>query len=71
MSETHRTKVFKSGNSMALRLPKALGIAEGTEVNVVREFGHLVPLRAGRRAEAQDRRERLRGQVAGVQTGSA
>ncbi len=37
MSETYRTKVFKSGNSVALRLPKGLGVEEGTEVNVVRE----------------------------------
>jgi antitoxin VapB len=37
VSETYRTKVFKSGNSVAVRLPKALGVTEGTEVNVVRE----------------------------------
>jgi antitoxin VapB len=30
-------KVFKSGNSAALRLPKGLGIPEGTEVRMVRE----------------------------------
>lgn len=29
-------KVFKSGNSLALRLPKALGLKEGTEM-VLRE----------------------------------
>jgi len=28
----YRAKVFKSGNSVALRLPKALGIKEGTEM---------------------------------------
>ena len=32
----YRAKVFKSGNSLALRLPKVLGLAEGTEM-VVRE----------------------------------
>ena len=37
MSEEYRGKVFKSGNSVALRLPKGLGIAEGTEVRMVRE----------------------------------
>jgi antitoxin VapB len=37
MSETYRTKVFKSGNSVAMRLPKGLGVEEGTEMNVVRE----------------------------------
>lgn len=36
MSEEYRAKVFKSGNSLALRLPKALGLKEGAEM-VVRE----------------------------------
>jgi antitoxin VapB len=36
MSSEYRAKVFKSGNSVALRLPKGLGIKEGTEM-VVRE----------------------------------
>ncbi len=36
MSEEYRAKIFKSGNSVALRLPKALGLKEGTEV-IVRE----------------------------------
>ncbi|WP_375381317.1 antitoxin [uncultured Sphingomonas sp.] len=30
-----RTKIFKSGNSMALRLPKSLGLQEGDEVVLV------------------------------------
>jgi antitoxin VapB len=37
MTEEYRAKVFKSGNSMALRLPKALGMEEGTEVRILRE----------------------------------
>ncbi len=36
MSKEYRAKVFKSGNSLALRLPKALGLEEGT-VMVLRE----------------------------------
>jgi antitoxin VapB len=36
MSKEYRAKVFKSGNSMALRLPKALGFEEGSEM-VLRE----------------------------------
>jgi len=32
MSKEYRAKVFKSGNSVALRLPKALGIEEGSEM---------------------------------------
>ena len=42
MSGEYRAKVFKSGNSVALRLPKALGIKEGTEMLVREEAGHLV-----------------------------
>jgi antitoxin VapB len=32
MGEEYRARIFKSGNSLALRLPKALGLAEGEEV---------------------------------------
>jgi len=35
-AEEYRAKVFKSGNSLALRLPKALGLKEGQEM-VLRE----------------------------------
>ena len=35
MSEEFVGKVFKSGNSVALRLPKGWGFAEGDEVTVV------------------------------------
>jgi antitoxin VapB len=34
MAKEYRAKVFKSGNSVALRLPKALGIKEGTEMRL-------------------------------------
>ena len=37
MSEEYRAKVFKSGNSVALRLPKALGLKDGDEMMIVRE----------------------------------
>ncbi|MDB5704587.1 MAG: AbrB/MazE/SpoVT family DNA-binding protein [Sphingomonas bacterium] len=30
----YRAKIFKSGNSLALRLPKALGLKEGAEMRV-------------------------------------
>ena len=39
MSEEYKAKVFKSGNSLALRLPKALGIEEGTEMSLREEHG--------------------------------
>ena len=41
MSNEYLAKVFKSGNSVALRLPKALGIAEGTEMRVKEEAGRF------------------------------
>jgi antitoxin VapB len=51
MSNEYRAKVFKSGNSVALRLPKALGIAEGTEMVVREERGRFEfePVGAGKR----------------------
>ncbi|MHC9420474.1 AbrB/MazE/SpoVT family DNA-binding domain-containing protein [Sphingomonas citri] len=41
MSNEYRAKVFKSGNSVALRLPKALGLKEGTEMVVREERDHF------------------------------
>jgi len=46
MSEEYRAKIFKSGNSVALRLPKALGLKEGTEVIVREERGEFTFKRA-------------------------
>ena len=37
MDDHYTGKTFKSGNSVALRLPKGLGVPEGTEVRMVRE----------------------------------
>ena len=36
------TRVFKSGNSVAVRLPKSLGVAVGTEMRVREEHGKYV-----------------------------
>ena len=36
MGKEYRAKVFKSGNSLALRLPKELGLKEGSEM-ILRE----------------------------------
>jgi antitoxin VapB len=36
MGREWKTRTFKSGNSVAMRLPKALGLAEGDEVVIVR-----------------------------------
>lgn len=40
MNDQYKGKTFKSGNSVALRLPKGLGVPEGVEVNLVKE-GHM------------------------------
>ena len=42
MGEEFRSKIFKSGNSLALRLPKALGLKEGAEMRVREEAGRIV-----------------------------
>ncbi len=42
MTKEIRAKTFKSGNSVALRLPKALGIKEGVEMKVREERGRYV-----------------------------
>lgn len=42
MTKEIRAKTFKSGNSVALRLPKALGIKEGVEMKVREENGRYV-----------------------------
>ena len=36
------TKTFKSGNSVAVRLPKSLGVAAGIEMRVREESGRYV-----------------------------
>lgn len=45
-------RTFKSGNSVALRLPKGLGVPEGTEVRLVKEAAmsfRVEPVEAPRR----------------------
>ena len=42
MTKEYRAKVFKSGNSVALRLPKALGIVEGAEMTVREDRGTFI-----------------------------
>ena len=37
-----KTRTFKSGNSVALRLPKSLGIAPGVEMTVREEQGRYI-----------------------------
>lgn len=42
MGKEYRTRVFKSGNSVALRLPKALGLVEGSEMSVREARGRYI-----------------------------
>jgi len=42
MGHEYPAKTFKSGNSVALRLPAALGIAEGTRMTVREQDGSLI-----------------------------
>ena len=42
MSEEYRARVFKSGNSLALRLPKALGLEAGAEMTLREEQGRYI-----------------------------
>jgi antitoxin VapB len=37
-----RTKTFKSGNSVAVRLPKSLGVEAGVEMTVREEQGRFI-----------------------------
>jgi antitoxin VapB len=42
MGEEYRARIFKSGNSLALRLPKALGLEEGAEMRLREENGRFI-----------------------------
>ena len=42
MGEEYTARVFKSGNSLAVRVPKALGLEEGTEMRVREEGGRYI-----------------------------
>ena len=65
MTKEVRSKTFKSGNSVALRLPKALGIKEGVEMRVREEQGKYVvePVDSARRKLDVDR---FRGKAKGM-----
>jgi antitoxin VapB len=51
MSKEYKAKVFKSGNSLALRLPKELGLREGSTMVLREEHGgyHFEPDEAPKR----------------------
>lgn len=52
MDDEYQGRTFKSGNSVALRLPKGMGIPEGTEIRMVREAAmsfRIEPVEAARK----------------------
>jgi antitoxin VapB len=58
---TARTKAFKSGNSIAVRLPKEVAFEEGTELVVIKsgDVMTIYPAPAGNLAELVERLNRL------------
>ena len=61
------TKTFKSGNSVAVRLPKTLGIREGTEMRVREERGRYVLEPVAEERPGKFDLTRIWGSVADVQ----
>ncbi|MDE2595559.1 MAG: AbrB/MazE/SpoVT family DNA-binding domain-containing protein [Sphingomonadales bacterium] len=57
-AQVYRAKVFKSGNSLALRLPKALGLEAGMELDIEVLAGGAMTLR---KAEPPRRRIDISG----------
>ena len=57
MGKEYKAKVFKSGNSLALRLPKSLGLAEGATMILREDRGKF----AFEPAPPEDRRIDLTG----------
>ncbi|QYU69155.1 hypothetical protein J4558_03150 [Leptolyngbya sp. 15MV] len=55
MTKPFHTKTFKSGNSVAVRLPKGFGIPEGAEVELDKA-GNTVTLRLARDPEVEKAR---------------
>jgi antitoxin VapB len=55
MNAPHRTRSFKSGNSVAVRLPKALGIDAGAELQIERHGNRVVMTPVADAAEAKRR----------------
>ncbi len=41
MNATAKTSAFKTGNSVAIRLPKAFGVKPGDKFELIRKGGHL------------------------------
>ncbi len=59
MNVPHNTRTFKSGNSVAVRLPKGFGIAAGAEVALERRGREVVIRRIADPVEAKVRMGQL------------
>jgi antitoxin VapB len=59
MNAPHRTRTFKSGNSVAVRLPRDLGFPAGAEVALERRGRGVVIKRVDDPAEARARMAKL------------
>lgn len=60
------TKAFKSGNSIAVRLPAAFGVKEGTEMRVREEQGRYVVEPLEIEAEPRPRLRDVIGKASGM-----
>lgn len=60
----HQTKTFKSGNSVALRLPKSLAIGPGENMTVERHGDVLTLRRIPSEAEEAERLTQFRAALA-------
>jgi antitoxin VapB len=65
MGREFDAKVFQSGNSVALRLPKALGLKAGDVMRVREEHGNLIAAPLGGRNDQIDL-EGIYGSVPGI-----
>lgn len=63
----HETKTFKSGNSVAVRLPKEFGFAAGTPVRLEREGANVI-VRPAAVEDAEVARRKLRQLVADLRS---
>lgn len=63
MTAPHRTRSFKSGNSVAVRLPKALGIGPNETFEITRHGDTVTARRIPTAAKEAERLGRFRGML--------
>lgn len=63
----YRVKVFKSGNSMAVRLPAGLGLQPGTEMELTSENGGFLTLEPAERPKRKFNVEKVWGSATGLE----